>query len=277
MGSRGRRRSVLVAAAVAAALAAVGGADVAAAAPARIAFRAQGPAVAGIQTFQIFTMRSDGRDLRRVTQGSHDLAPSWSPRHSRLVFGVLGRHVNSLDVVNANGSHRHSILQAGPGLNPDWSSRNRIAFVRPYKGRSAIFTIRPNGKGLRRLTAAGAFDSPSWSPNAKRIAFVKGNDIWVMRANGRHKRRLIEDGKLPNWAPNGDHIAFQRGINVYVALANGQNVHRLTGGDRAGLNPSWSPGSGLIAFGGNGGGIYRMDKEGEGLVRLTSFGLDADW
>lgn len=118
----------------------------AAAAPARIAFRVQGPSTPDGHTFNIFTTRPDGSDLRQVTKDFYDLAPSWSPHHSRLVFGVLEHLVGSIAIVNADGSHRRVLPHTDDGTSPDWSSKGRIAFVRPYKSGTAVFTIRPNGK-----------------------------------------------------------------------------------------------------------------------------------
>ncbi|HEX8074453.1 MAG TPA: hypothetical protein VF545_05680 [Thermoleophilaceae bacterium] len=254
------------------------GVGTAAAAPARIAFRAQGPSTPDGQTFNIFTVRSDGSDLRQVTRGQYDLAPSWSPRHSRLVFGVLQHLVGSIAIVNADGSHRRTLPHTDDGVAPDWSSKGRIVYVRPYKSGNALFTIRPNGKGFKRLTGAGRFYSaPAWSPNATRIAYVKGNAIFTMRADGSRKRRLIDDGRAPNWSPDGRRIAFQRGSNVYVALDNGTNIRRLTGGTRAGLAPAWSPGGTRIAFGGVGGGIWTMDRDGRDARQIRATGSDADW
>ena len=273
----GKRGCALVTAGAVALLAMACTGGTAAAASARIAFRAQGPSSPDGQTFNIFTARPDGSDLRQVTRGQYDLAPSWSPRHSRLVFGVLEHLVGSIAIVNADGSRRRTLPHTDDGFSPDWSSKGTIAYVRPYKSGTAIFTIRPNGKRFKRLTRAGSYREPAWSPNARRIAYVKGNEIFTMRADGSRQRRLIDDARAPNWSPDGQRIAFQRGLNVYVALANGTNIRRLTGGTRAGLTPAWSPGGTRIAFGGRGGGIWTMDGEGRDARQIRATGSDPDW
>lgn len=277
MGRRGRGSSIVLAI-VGVGVAALGCWSTAAVARTpRIAFHMEGSPRGGLPTSDIFTVRPDGSGLTRVTEGLDALAPSWSPSRGRLVFAQSDTHFSYLTVVNADGSRRHTITSTAAGVgvinDPDWSARGRIAFEQ----QGAIFTIRPNGRGLRRVTRFADFDNPAWSPNGHRLAFSHGGDVWVMRANGRHKHRLIPDGTAPNWAPDRRHIAFQRGINVYVALTNGVNPHRLTGGDRAGLTPAWSPGGHAIAFAGSRGGIFTMSSEGEGARQIAARGLDPDW
>ena len=55
-----------------------------------------------------------------------------------------------------------------------------------------------DGKHQRRLTRYPAFDGyPSWSPDGRRIAFLRWHndmaDVYVMRADGTHVRRLTHD------------------------------------------------------------------------------------
>jgi hypothetical protein len=79
-----------------------------------------------------------------------------------------------------------------------------------------IFVMNADGTHVRRLTQrAGTFGTedhaPSWSPNGKRIAFVRNARV----------------------GPTGD---------VYVANANGTAVRRVTNApDLAARNPDWGP------------------------------------
>lgn len=53
-----------------------------------------------------------------------------------------------------------------PGVN------GRIAFQGYVNGLPEVYTIRPNGAGVRRITHNTDYDSdPAWSPAADRIAF----------------------------------------------------------------------------------------------------------
>jgi hypothetical protein len=85
----------------------------------------------------------------------------------------------------------------------------RIAFVRSGN----IFTIEPDGTGLRQLTTAGGDSAPRWSPNGKSIAYLDHGNLWIMRASGSHKRQVTSAAPgftdaRPSWSPNGRYLAF---------------------------------------------------------------------
>jgi hypothetical protein len=105
----------------------------------------------------------------------------------------------------------------------DWSSRgNQIVFdARPApEDRFAIWTVRPNGTGLRQVpiplpcggaladpTTFGCF-APAWSPDGKKIVFGVFNartgdaNIYTVDANGRHLVKVTSGDHaddLPDW------------------------------------------------------------------------------
>ena len=80
-------------------------------------------------------------------------------------------------------------------------------------------------------------NDPAWSPDGLRIAFVRGNDIWVMNADGSGQRRLTSGAahdRAPNWSPDGRTIAFDQRVGsiheIYVMNADGSGQHRLARG-----------------------------------------------
>jgi Tol biopolymer transport system component len=100
-------------------------------------------------------------------------------------------------------------LNAG---NPDWSpDGKRIAFNSSFEGQGAveIYTVRPDGSGLRRLRRepknSYSFD-PVWSPGGRRLAFVHGAGrkiphIWMMKRNGTRLRQVTH-GRRPDRGPD---------------------------------------------------------------------------
>jgi hypothetical protein len=85
----------------------------------------------------------------------------------------------------------------------------RIAFVRG----GDIFSVEPDGTGLRQLTRSGQASGPVWSPDGKRIAYLYRGNLWIMNAGGRDKTRITSsapayaDGRAA-WSPNGRYLAF---------------------------------------------------------------------
>ena len=145
-------------------------------------------------------------------------APAWSPDGKRLVFigkfmtaksNGAGCECRSLWIVAADGTHRHQILAPGlrPGGRPDWSPDGKTILFRTHPGDdpsgygSNLYTIHPDGSGLRKLTHYSGGDrvlEGSYSPDGKHIVFATSHgavggshpDLFVMNVDGTHVRQL---------------------------------------------------------------------------------------
>ncbi len=78
-----------------------------------------------------------------------------------------------------------------------------------------IYTVNPAdvARSLVKLTTDGRASGPRWSPNGKQIAYIDRGNLWVMNANGSHKKRLTTAAprytdSRPTWSPNGHYLAF---------------------------------------------------------------------
>lgn len=215
-----------------------------------------GTRLAWVYHGDLWTVRADGTGSRELATGvsprgsSSDAAPrpSWSPDDARLVFERVcecRRYVYLVDA--AGGGLRRLVAGSAPAWSPDGS---RIAFVRG-KG---VFSITPDGTGIRRLTAAerATQGQLSWSPDSTRIAVSRAGDIYAVRADGSGEARLTSgrgSETQPAWSPDGARIAYVDGSVIAVVSADGGASTRLTatGQDPAG-SPAWSPDSTQIAF-----------------------------
>jgi TolB protein len=119
--------------------------------------------------------------------------------------------------------------------------------------------------------------SPVWSPDGRRIAFVNRRDgraMYVMNADGSGLRIVARVQRLatPAWSPDGRKIAFQGSGDgaVYVANADGSGQRTLA---RRGNAPAWSPDGRRIAFAIT-GKVYVMNADGSGHQTLTQLGRD---
>ena len=153
-----------------------------------------------------------------------------------------------------------------------------IAFGSNTFDLEAIFIVRPDGSGLTNLTPRGEFErNPVWSPDGRKILFVREDDLYVMQADGGGRVLVAPDiGEASghSWSPDGRMIAFTpsgvRGEEfiqeLWVMGADGSNPRRLAS---EGATPSWSPDSRRIAYEGD-GQIRAINVDGTGGARLTN-------
>ena len=164
---------------------------------------------------------------------------------------------------------------------------------------SQIATLRPDGGDFRVVTSGrGIHDSPSWSPNGKRIAFnysrLTPDDpdfqtrLWAIRANGTHQHRIPMSDRgfdvEPKFSPDGRWIAFNRlrfpdgGFTqaTFVVSTKGKHrVRRLTPWRLNAEHPTWSPDSKWSLFNTSpNGGIQAIRPNGEGrhVIRPATAG-----
>ena len=160
---------------------------------------------------------------------------------------------------------------------------------------------------LASTCVAGAANAPvaRQIPPARRsslhglIAYsTRGGDIWIMRADGSHRRRLTRSGGGvdfdPDFSPDGRQIVFRSSRGRYapdpfgigleairivdVRTRRQRQIQPYTGG----LFPAWSPDGQAIAFSGLHAGtrvdtIQLMRPDGGGVVDLGMRGEVATW
>ena len=164
---------------------------------------------------QVYRMRADGSGQRRLTNafGNCD-SPAWSPRGTLIAFHCAMAN-EKVSVMRPDGTHIRTLLRRSSTIDgsPSWSPDGRaIAFSRSLRGPTwrglGIWTIRPDGRGLRHITAAGG--DPTFSPDGRWLAFVRlrnGNqELYKVRTNGRGLSQLTKTYGITEAAP-----AWQRG------------------------------------------------------------------
>lgn len=147
---------------------------------------------------------------------------------------------------------------------------------------AAIWVIRSDGTGLRRLTAActDCAGSPRFSPDGSLIAYAGvGRDysggLFVMRPDGSGKHRLCRCAAYSSvaWSPDGRRIAIgARGIAIFTL---GVGVRKL-GGRSSQIVVSvldWSRDGRWLTFDDGGDRVWSVRSDGQHLRRLADKGL----
>jgi Tol biopolymer transport system component len=172
---------------------------------------------------QIAMIKADGSDFRELTSDRNNNSfPSPSPDGKRLVYRTAGPQGQGLRIMNLE-THAITTLTTEYDNFPLWSPRrDLILFVRMVNNNYEIFTIRPDGTNLRRLTNSPGHDSHcTWSADGNWIVFTSsrkgfkdeapytlapqpGGELFIMRFDGTRVRQLTdnkwEDG-APAWIP----------------------------------------------------------------------------
>ena len=172
---------------------------------------------------QVAIINPDGTGFKELTSGSGNSAfPSFSPDGQRFVYRVFEKDAYGLRIMDLK-TKAVTVLTNAYDNFPLWSPHgDLIMFARLVDEAYEIFTITPNGTGLKRLTFTHGNDvHMTWSPKGESIAFASSRmgfkdeavytdapqpygELFVMRYDGTDVEQITdnqwEDG-TPAWQP----------------------------------------------------------------------------
>jgi len=206
----------------------------------------------------------------------------------------------SIYVINPDGSNP---MQLSDGYDPAWSpAQNRIVLSRQscdYYDCSVIglfvLDFRSSTKSITQLTS-GPDVHPAWSPDGSTIAFIRGQGLYLIHADGAGVTRIPLPSAIiaysrVTWSPDGSRLAFvcrtaEPYDDICAVNTDGSRYARLTFDGLKNSQPSWSPDGAVIAFArtdfqsdrdaNSQQYVALMHPDGTGLTRLAT-GTDPAW
>jgi hypothetical protein len=197
----------------------------------------------------VWTVKPNGADPFRVTPTTHAARePAWSPDGSKIAFTYVPTREDD------------------PGYG--------------------IWTVNPDGSGAAQVTreaeeVAQNDTAATWSPDASKIAFTRGRDLFVMDAGGTNVRSVTggigpaAGAFHPSWSPDGTKIAFSDGADVFTVAPDGTGLTQVTSSADLEDHPSWTPDGTRIVFANlTASTLMRIAPNGTGLADVATGAVD---
>ncbi len=259
----------------------------------------------GFQCDQIFTMNIDGTDVRLVSTGkgqttcayffpdgkrilyssTHQAQPECPPIVPKGKRFIWPLHPYEIFSAKTHGSDLKQLTSTGSyNAEATVSADGSIVFTSLREGDLDIYTMNPDGSGVRRLTREKGYDGgPFFSKDGKMIVYrashpkngreleeyeenlekrqiVGGRlDLFVMKSDGSDQRQITDNRAsnfCPFFHPHEDQIIFSsnlhqpegRGFNLYLIRADGTNLERITFHQGFDSFPMFSPDGKRLVF-----------------------------
>jgi TolB protein len=235
---------------------------------------------------QIYSMRIDGTDLKRVSTGTgrttcgyfypggkeilfastHETSPVCPPRPSYERGYVWPIYVGyDIYRANADGSRLRALTRT-PGYDAEATIApdGLIVFTSVRDGDMEIYSMQGDGSGVKRLTnRPGPDGGPFFSFDGQQIAFRAKPLAAGAELDGY--RALLKEGL---WRPTQ--------LELFVMGRDGSTLRQVTKLGGANFAPSWHPDGKRLIFASNIGDpkgrdfdVYIVNVDGTGLERIT--------
>ena len=143
----------------------------------------------------LFVMDADGGNVTKVAGGPRtEQNPSWSPNGRRIAFD----RADLIFTVRSDGTDLKKLTSRRRMLatNPSWSNRGpHIMFQAQTSEETGmdVFVMRRDGSNKVALRATKKEEqSPTWSPNDRRIAFTSNWRVAVAKRDGSRQASLFD-------------------------------------------------------------------------------------
>jgi len=213
-------------------------------------------------TFDIFTAKPDGSDLKQLTNTpGYDAETTITLDGKKLVFTSMRDGDLDIYTMDADGKNARRLTnELGYDGGPFWSYDGKQIVYRAYHPKTdkekADYTDLLKQNLIRPTTL----------------------EIWIMNADGSNKRQVTSNGKAnfgPYFFPDGKRVIFAsnmddprgRNFDLYKINTDGTGLERITFNDTFDGFPMFSPDGKKLVFASN----RNAEKQGETNVFI------ADW
>lgn len=193
-----------------------------------------------------------------------------------------------------------SLTTASPAGATFPGENGLIVFMSDRTGLPDIFTMRPDGTGVRNLTNSLAIDLvPSFSADGEWITWARiagTRDVWRMRYDGSDSRQVTSNQaqeQSPGFSPDGGRVIYSSSLNdpdpagcfifacnldIFVQPIPGGPAVQLTSGPAWDGYARYSPDGTQIVFSSDRSGqlaLWVMNADGSNPHRITKESLNA--
>ncbi len=194
---------------------------------------------------------------------------------SVILLGIVAAGASLFVLRSGSDNESGVVIPAGEG---------RILFFSNRTGSTEIYSINPDGEGLKHLTASpGNATSPAWSPDGSQIAYLfigetlDKDGIYVVNAAGGERRRVALGASsegTPAWLPDGAEIIFGCQPHICITGASESETKVLIPdalSSQASGSVSASPDGRHVVFARD-GDLYVSEVDGTDRRQLTTDG-----
>ena len=150
------------------------------------------------------------------------------------------------------------------GIHPQWSVANdSIVFYNRVENVADLFIMDPDTGDTQPLLSDGYYNAnPSWSPDAKKLAFTSARpdmrgawQLYILDVATLESKALTDDDDRKmhaGWSPDGKWISFVRmadgNSDVFIISTDGQTERQLTFSSDREFHPKWTADSRRVLF-----------------------------